>query len=84
MNRKLSNWERLKNDASYKFAEQEVYKRDKCCRICKSVTDLTIHHIKSRKEYPWLAADEDNMIVVCRNCHTNIHRSKHSNRKVNK
>ena len=42
------------------------------CRRCGKIAKV-IHHIKSRKEFPELIFDENNVIALCKSCHGKIH-----------
>ena len=44
----------------------------RCC-ICGKESDLTIHHIKQKSEYPELRYRISNMMVVCKDCHKRMH-----------
>ena len=52
---------------------RQVFERDRHCQDCGTSgsrgTPLTIHHIKPKFQFPELAGDPDNMILVCRRCH---------------
>ena len=45
----------------------------KRCSICGKETDLTIHHIKQKSEYPELRFRTNNMMHVCKDCHKRMH-----------
>lgn len=45
----------------------------KRCSICGKETDLTIHHIKQKSEYPELRFRTNNMMLVCKDCHKRMH-----------
>ena len=40
------------------------------CRVCGVQRNIHVHHIKPFKKYPDFAADIDNGITLCGNCHT--------------
>ena len=46
-----------------------------CCEVCGSKKNLTIHHIKSRKEYPELMFEISNCQRLCDKCHKKIKES---------
>lgn len=44
--------------------------RDKrTCSVCGSKKEPTVHHIFSKKEYPELEWNFNNMITLCKKCH---------------
>ncbi|QXE19993.1 HNH endonuclease [Clostridium sp. 001] len=47
------------------------------CQLCKVkglyVPANTVHHIKFLRKYPQLALTKSNLLVVCKDCHYNIH-----------
>ena len=45
----------------------------KRCSICGKEDQLTIHHIKSKSEYPELKYRTNNLMLVCSDCHKRIH-----------
>lgn len=51
-----------------------IYKKHNCCEICGTMKDLTIHHKESVSKHPEKMFDEDNLQVLCRKCHDEIHR----------
>ena len=64
---------RLDSD-SYRKLRIEVLERD-CwrCQYCGSSDRLEVHHLRSRGR---LGDDTDeNLITLCANCHSDIHRS---------
>lgn len=47
------------------------------CKVKGLVTPAsTVHHIKSVRQAPWLALTKSNLLVVCDDCHYNIHHRK--------
>lgn len=58
-----------------------IYDRDNGeCQHCKKNgfvttkgTKLEVHHIKELEYYPALALEEENLILICINCHNAIH-----------
>ena len=59
--RVLMNWKRT------------IQKRDKTCQICGTTKNLNAHHIFYRKEYPKLALNVNNGILLCRQHHNETH-----------
>ncbi|WP_373419508.1 HNH endonuclease [Sporanaerobacter sp. PP17-6a] len=37
------------------------------------VPATTVHHIKTVREYPWLALTKANLMAICEECHYQIH-----------
>lgn len=50
-----------------------IVTRDGKCLLCNSKTDLSVHHIKSWKEFPELRLEPSNVITLCKTCHAVIH-----------
>lgn len=48
-------------------------KNNKCCVICGSTENLTLHHVKPIREYPELKYRHDNLKPICKSCHKNLH-----------
>lgn len=60
---------------------KSVLERDKyMCQRCLikfdiiNTEDLTVHHIKSRKEYPELFYELTNLVCLCRTCNLQLER----------
>ena len=56
-----------------------IIKRDKgLCQRCLALygeyngKELQVHHIKSRKDYPELTFDDNNLITVCKMCNLKL------------
>ena len=77
------NWDlllRLTRDIPYKLNKDKpkedvsdeirklIFERDKVCQLCGSNKQLIIHHI-----IPNGPADPNNLILLCRRCHTIVH-----------
>lgn len=43
------------------------------CQICGAIINLHCHHIKSARLNPLEVADVDNCIILCKDCHLNVH-----------
>ena len=63
----------------WKKKRENIKKRDDfLCQRCLikynliTTEDLEVHHIKSRKDYPELAWDDDNLICVCGHCNKSL------------
>lgn len=78
---------RIKTDAQKKHPSgtwrftplrKEVRLRDGCCQRCRilfglmNFDDLQVHHIKSWRDYPELAYEMNNLILVCRQCNLDL------------
>ena len=60
-----------RNSAENQRWKREVRRRDgNACRVCGVQRNIHVHHIKPFKKYPDFAADIDNGITLCGNCHT--------------
>lgn len=67
------NYEISRNDPDYNKWRDEVLNRDKVCQCCGLEKRLQVHHIFGYKEYPELALDKGNGIVLCQFCHDKYH-----------
>ena len=47
--------------------------KDQLCTRCGSKRDLVLHHCIRTRERPDLLYDPNNLIVLCRSCHTQLH-----------
>lgn len=52
---------------------RRAFKDGKTCAICGSKDNLTVHHIKKVKTHEHLAYNYNNMVVLCKECHTKQH-----------
>lgn len=43
------------------------------CSICGKETDLTVHHILAKSDYPHLKFRINNLMIVCNECHKRMH-----------
>ena len=62
-----------RNDPDYNKWRDEVLNRDKVCQCCGLEKRLQVHHLFGYKEYPELALDKGNGIVLCQFCHDKYH-----------
>lgn len=69
----------LLNSYRWQKKREHIKKRDNyMCQRCLikfnivTVDKLEAHHIKSRKDYPELAWDDDNLICVCQTCNLQL------------
>lgn len=52
-----------------------VFKRDnRTCKICGSKEEINAHHLYSRNSHPDLVYDPDNIVTLCKKCHTDFHK----------
>lgn len=66
----------------YKELRTKVLKRDNyTCQLCNNKKNLIIHHIKDKNKYWKLFFTIKNLIVLCRNCHSYIHKTGNSEKK---
>lgn len=61
-----------------KTIQKDLFKRvktNKYCIICgeNRARDLTLHHVKPVKDYPEFKYRYDNLRVLCKSCHDNLH-----------
>lgn len=47
--------------------------KGKYCQKCKKTSDLSIHHILPRSLYPNKRDKDNNLIVLCEECHNHFH-----------
>lgn len=56
---------------------QEMYQTQECrCPMCGEKFDLTymeVHHVLPWSRYPELRKNRDNLMLLCHDCHKNIH-----------
>ena len=48
--------------------------RNRKCEVCGDDLELEVHHIIPRSEEPSLTFDKENLMVLCKNCHNEIHK----------
>ena len=64
----------LRGANSVTVAKKNVRLRDRRCKCCGDEhSELEIHHIYPVAERQDMIADESNMIVLCKTCHTRYH-----------
>lgn len=62
------------NNKRYNGNYYIVIQRDKFkCALCGSIENLCVHHIDGYDEHDCTKSNENKMITLCRNCHSNIH-----------
>lgn len=66
--------ERFENKKRWLLLKNEVFhERGRKCEICHTEISLGVHHIIYRTQAPSLTFDKENLMVLCRRCHTKIH-----------
>lgn len=60
--------ERLANDVVWQEVSTQIKKRDKCCQMCGSTTNLRAHHLSYCDFY-----NPDYLITLCDKCHSQVH-----------
>lgn len=55
---------------------KQNYKKNKVCAICGTSNDLTIHHIKEVSKAPYMEFNNNNFIVLCKECHRKHHQKQ--------
>ena len=67
---------KIRGSLKYRLWKEAVWKRDGgLCRNC-GMEGQHAHHIKPIKEFPKLIYTVKNGLLLCRKCHTEIHRQK--------
>lgn len=62
------------NNKRYNGNYYIVIQRDKYkCALCNSIENLCVHHIDGYDELKPENSNENKMITLCRNCHSNVH-----------
>lgn len=62
-----------RNTKDYRTWVSNAIKKQKCCYICGSTTDLEVHHIKNGAHNPKYRFDPNNAVVLCDKHHTLFH-----------
>jgi 5-methylcytosine-specific restriction protein A len=57
------------DSTEWKKVRELARRRDGACTRCGTNSDLTVHHVHSRRTHPHLALDVDNLTTLCRSCH---------------
>ena len=66
---------------THRWKKKREYIRDRDGHMCQrcyikygiiNTKDLSIHHIKSRKDYPELMWNDDNLICICKICNSQL------------
>ncbi len=66
--------ERFENTKKWLRKKIEIlHKRGRKCEICSSEISLQVHHIILRSENPILTFDDENLMVLCKECHKKMH-----------
>lgn len=77
--KRKANADKLLDTKKWKTLRKKVIENDNfLCQRCLHKYDiinssnLTVHHIKSRKHFPELTFEEDNLITLCRSCNSRL------------
>jgi len=71
----------VKLEQDYLNLREHVLRRDSWrCQVCGSMTNLEVHHKQFRSHSG--EDQEDNLITLCFNCHSSLHRSRPVTRDV--
>ena len=71
---KKKNTQKIRNTPGVNSWKHKVKERDKVCQCCGSSGQLEVHHVMPLAEYPMLASDIHNGIVLCQECHRDYHK----------
>lgn len=71
---KKKNTQKIRNTPGVNSWKHKVKERDKVCQCCGSNGQLEVHHVMPLAEYPMLASDIHNGIVLCQECHRDYHK----------
>ena len=71
-----NNKKRQKRETSKEFNDLVFNERNNECEKCGSKNNLHIHHIKGYTQYPELRFDLNNVLLLCKECHKDIHKTK--------
>lgn len=64
------------NEKRYNGNYYKVFNRDNCkCVLCGSIEQLCVHHIDGYDKNKPENSNENKMITLCRQCHSQVHRS---------
>ena len=56
------------------FRKKVFGTRERKCVCCgKEIREMQLHHLNSRNKYPEQTFDEDNVIIICKDCHKKFH-----------
>ena len=67
----ISEWckSHLVND----FRRKIFGTREKKCICCGECKDVQLHHLNSRNKFPEQTCDEENVVIICKDCHNKFH-----------
>jgi len=69
------NIENYENQKKWLKLKVQIFnERDRECEICTDKIELHVHHIIPRSKEPMLAFDKENLMIVCNDCHKEIHK----------
>lgn len=61
----------------FRMLKKVVLRLFPVCVMCGEDSNLHVHHIKTRREYPELSFTLSNLITLCRSCHSHIKGKEH-------
>lgn len=59
----------------FQSVAHELLHQEGKCQVCGSKQNLEVHHIVKGKVYDKSYTNPSNIIVICRDCHTQYHRN---------
>ena len=70
---------KFRSSSEWKKKRKEIMKRDNFeCKLCGKKEGLQCHHVHSLDVNWEMRLDNNNIITVCKDCHSNIHNNKYS------
>ena len=66
---RLDDWS-FYNSKRWRTSSRIKRKTNPLCELCGTWKDLQVHHIIKRKKRPDLAYTQENLMTLCRRCHT--------------
>lgn len=64
-------------DTTWREVRQEVLERDDHqCQECGEAENLEVHHLISVRANPYLVADLNNLVTLCKSCHSEARRPR--------
>lgn len=56
------------------FRREVFGSRERKCVCCgKEIREMQLHHLNSRNKFPEQTFDEDNVVIICKDCHKKFH-----------
>lgn len=72
--KKKKNTQKIRNTPGVNSWKNKVKQRDKVCQCCGTDKHLEVHHVMPLAQYPMLATDIHNGMVLCQTCHRDYHK----------